>query len=67
MDIAEHIKKRRRILKITQQDLAEMSGVALRTVRMVESGKGNPSLMILTKIANVLGMELNLIIRKPSE
>ena len=67
MDIAKHIKKRRRILKITQQDLAEMSGVALRTVRMVESGKGNPSLMILSKIANVLGMELKLVIRKPGE
>ena len=67
MDIGKNIKKRRGILKITQKDLAEMSGVALRTVRMVESSRGNPSLKVLNRIAVVLGMELKMVIRKPGE
>ena len=67
MIIGKNIKERRRILKITQQDLSEMSGVALRTIRMVESGKGNTSLKVLNKIADVLGMEVQIVIRKPGD
>ncbi len=67
MIIGKNIKERRRILKITQQDLSEMSDVALRTIRMVESGKGNTSLKVLNKIADVLGMEVQIVIRKPGD
>jgi y4mF family transcriptional regulator len=58
--LGERIKDRRKILKIRQEDLAEISGVALRTVVSVERGEGNPSLETLLKIAEVLGMELQL-------
>lgn len=54
------IRDRRKILKIRQEDLAEISGVALRTIVSVERGEGNPSLETLLKIAAVLGMELQL-------
>lgn len=54
------IKERRKILKIRQEDLAEISDVALRTIVLVERGEGNPSLETLLKIAEVLGMELQL-------
>lgn len=54
------IKERRKVLKIRQEDLAEISEVALRTIVLVERGEGNPSLETLLKIAEVLGMELQL-------
>ncbi len=54
------IKQRRKILKIRQEDLAEISEVALRTIVTIERGEGNPSLETLLKIADVLGMELQL-------
>lgn len=54
------IKERRKFLKIRQKDLAEISDVALRTIVLVERGEGNPSLETLLKIAEVLGMELQL-------
>ncbi|MEA5460325.1 helix-turn-helix domain-containing protein [Arcicella sp. LKC2W] len=54
------IRDRRKILKIRQEDLAEISGVALRTIVSVERGEGNPSLETLLKIAEVLGMELQM-------
>ena len=54
------IKERRKILKVRQEDLAEISGVALRTIILIERGEGNPSLETLLKIAGVLGMELQL-------
>ena len=58
--LSKLIKERRKILKVRQEDLAEISGVALRTIILIERGEGNPSLETLLKIANVLGMELQL-------
>lgn len=52
------IKKRRTVLQVTQEDLAELSGVGLRTVKQFERGKGNPTLQTLQKLADVLGMEI---------
>lgn len=63
MDIYNKIKERRILLGITQQDLADISGVALRTIKQIEAGKGNPSINTLNKIVNVLGMSLDLSIK----
>ncbi|MDO9255545.1 MAG: helix-turn-helix transcriptional regulator [Bacteroidales bacterium] len=52
------IKERRDVMQVTQETLAELSGVGLRTLKQFESGKGNPTLMTLQKLADVLGMEV---------
>lgn len=49
---------------MSQQDLAEMSGIGLATVKDIERGKGNPSMGTVSKILDVLGMELVCRIRK---
>ncbi len=61
------IKERRDMLRVTQEMLAEVSGVGLRTLKQFESGKGNPTLLTLTKLADVLGMELVLKVKKMPE
>ncbi len=58
LDVIKTIKDRRVALKVTQESLAELSGVGLRTLKQFESGKGNPTLTTLQKIADVLGMEV---------
>jgi DNA-binding XRE family transcriptional regulator len=57
------IKQRREELQITQETLAEIAEVGLRTLKQFESGKGNPTLQTITKISEVLGMELKLQIK----
>jgi transcriptional regulator with XRE-family HTH domain len=57
-ELIKTIKERRDTLKVTQETLAELSGVGLRTLKQLESGKGNPTLLTLQKIADVLGMEV---------
>ena len=52
------MKERRDDMQVTQETLAELSGVGLRTLKQFESGKGNPTLMTLQKLADVLGMEV---------
>ena len=51
-------------LQISQADLAEMAGVSLATVKDIERGKGNPSLLTTGKLLDVLGLEIVYRIRK---
>lgn len=63
LNLIQLIKARREALHITQEDLANLSGVGLRTVKQFESGKGNPTLTTLQKMADVLGLEVCLKIK----
>ena len=58
------LKDRREALKVNQEYLAELSGVSLRTLKAIESGKGNPTLDTLNKLAEVLGLDLKLEVKK---
>jgi transcriptional regulator with XRE-family HTH domain len=62
--LIQTIKERREMMRVTQETLAELAGVGLRTLKQLESGKGNPTLETLQKLADVLGMEISLQIRK---
>ncbi len=64
-ELIESLKKRRGVLGITQDQLAELSGVGLRTLKALESGKGNPTFETVTKLAEILGMELKLEVKVP--
>lgn len=64
--LASDIKKRREFLGLTQLDLSELSEVALRTVNGLESGKASVNLNNLSSIAEALGMELQLNVKKMS-
>jgi DNA-binding XRE family transcriptional regulator len=57
------IKERRDSLHVTQETLAELSDVGLRTLKQFESGKGNPTLQTLQKLADVLGLEVSLLLK----
>ena len=58
MNLREVIKARRKVIDISQQDLAEMSGISLPTVKDIERGLANPSLSTISKLLDVLGMEI---------
>ncbi|MBP6387333.1 MAG: helix-turn-helix domain-containing protein, partial [Pseudarcicella sp.] len=51
-EIIQVIKDRREMLQVTQETLATLSGVGLRTLRQFESGKGNPTLSTLQKLTD---------------
>ena len=63
-ELIQALKKRRKILGVTQEHLAELSDVGLRTLKALESGKSNPTFKTLSKLAEVLGMELKLEVKK---
>jgi transcriptional regulator with XRE-family HTH domain len=65
-ELIQQLKARREVLSLTQEALAELSGVGLRTLKQLESGKGNPTLLTIEKLADVLGLELRLEIKNIS-
>ena len=64
MELKDIMKERREILSLTQQDLAEMAQVGLATIKDIERGKGNPALSTVKKILDVLGIEIEYLIRQ---
>ena len=66
-EIIKIIKERKDILGINQDYLAELSEVGIATLKRLESGKGNITLSNLQKIADVLGFELKLELKKPNK
>ena len=65
--IGQAIKERRRMLKITQRTLAELSGVGINTLTKIERGEANPTLAVLGKILDTLGLKLTVEIKNNNE
>lgn len=62
--LGEIIKTRRKELNITQPHLAELAQISTNTLYKLERGQGNPSLEVLNKLSEVLGMKLLLEVKK---
>jgi putative transcriptional regulator len=55
LEVRNHVRRHRRLLDITQQDLADQVGVTRQTILSIEKGKYNPSVGLALRIAGVLG------------
>ncbi len=59
-NLGKQISERRKKLGLSQEDLAEISGVSPRTINSVELGKANPSINVLNKMVKPLGFVVTL-------
>lgn len=66
-DLGQILKARRNELKITQPHLAELAQISTNTLYKIEKGEANPSFDVLNKLAEVLGMQLLLEVKKTSK
>lgn len=62
-EIGKQIKERRDTLDITQPVLAEMANISINTLYKIETGQANPTLKVLNKITEILGMEIKMTIK----
>jgi y4mF family transcriptional regulator len=63
-DVGVAMKKRRKALKITQPHLAELAGISVNSLYKIERGEANPTLDLVEKIMDVLGLEIKLEVKK---
>ena len=59
-DLGAAVRLRRTHLRLTQDETAELAGVAVRTVHALEAGKATLRLDALLSILSALGLELAL-------
>ena len=56
--LAANLRRLRERRKLTQQDLADRSGVPRPTLAHLESGEANPTLSVLVRVAEALGTSI---------
>ena len=62
MSLGQRIRKRRQILKLTQQQLAEALGLTSQHISAIEQDKRAPSLTSLAKLAEELGVTVDYLV-----
>ncbi|MFH0733353.1 MAG: helix-turn-helix domain-containing protein [bacterium] len=62
-EIAQTIKERRQFLNITQAELADIAGISVRSLKSIELGKGNPTLGLVGKILDTLGLTIKITVK----
>lgn len=60
MNIGHEIRVRRQELRLTQQALADMSGVSVRMIKSIEGDYANPSIKTVEKLLGPLGLKLTI-------
>ena len=60
--LAENIRLYRLKNRLTQDKLAELSGLSTKYINSIETGKVNPSIVVVVNICQALNIELNRII-----
>ena len=61
--IGQRIAELRKAKGMTLVQLSELSGITFQNITKVEHGKYNVSIDILTKLCNVLGAEINIVLK----
>ncbi|MCR5546671.1 MAG: helix-turn-helix domain-containing protein [Lachnospiraceae bacterium] len=59
-EVASQVKEARKEVHLTQQNLADLTGTQKSNISRMESGRYNPSLDFLVKVASSLGKELTI-------
>lgn len=63
MNIGHEIRLRRQELRLTQQALADMSGVSVRMIKAIEGDYANPSVKTIERLLGSLGLQLQIVER----
>ncbi|SEO14392.1 helix-turn-helix transcriptional regulator [Mucilaginibacter sp. OK283] len=61
--LSEYLKKKRKSLNLTQEDLASKAGVGLRVVREMEQGKPTLRMDKVNQVLMLFGAELGVVLK----
>ena len=65
MEYGSLIKDRRKEIGVTQEQLADVSGVSLSYIKLVEANKANPTISVLETLLDCLGLEFIVQLKQP--
>lgn len=63
LSLGEAVRQMQRISGLTQPEFAAHRGISVQALRQIISGKGNPTVETLNKVAAVFGLEVGFVPR----
>ncbi len=63
-ELFDRIRERRKVLGLDQAELARLSGISVHALINLETGKGSPTLRTLLAVCEVLGLYLDLSLKR---
>jgi len=67
MEVSQFLKEKRKLLKLTQQDVADKAGVGIRFIRELEQGKETLQMDKVNQVLQLFGFKLGPISLKNKE
>jgi len=67
MDIANFVKAKRKLVKLTQPELAEKAGVGLRFIRELEQGKESLRLDKVNQVLRLFGYQVGAVPQRATQ
>lgn len=58
IDCAKTLKEVRKTVGVTQEELADVAGVSISSVKLIEQGRMNPTMQMMDVLLDCLGMEI---------
>ena len=65
--LSEYLKKKRKLLNLTQENLASKAGVGLRVVREMEQGKPTLRMDKVNQVLSLFGAELGVVLKAKND
>ena len=62
-EIGAFMAKRRKSLRVNQRELASLCGVSEHALCNLERGIGNPTMKLVSSVAEALGLELRMVVK----
>lgn len=62
--VADNIRLERLKRRLSQEKLAEMTGISTKYLNMIENYKTNPTIVIIIKVCNAMDIDLNTIYQR---
>lgn len=61
------IREKRHAIGLKQEELSQISGVAIKTIHSIELGKGNPAIKTILRIFDALSLDLLIVASKNAQ
>lgn len=65
LTLGEAVRSMQRISRLTQPEFAKHRKISIGALKQIEADEGNPKVETLNKIAEIFGLEIGFIRRKP--
>jgi DNA-binding XRE family transcriptional regulator len=66
LTISEAVVVMRKISRLTQQEFATHRGISVQALKKIEAGSANPTVQTLQRIADIFGLKIGFVPKKPS-